>query len=322
MIINTNYFINPNQTSFKAKSVRLSKAKINKLVAQGKSAKEIGKILDSNAKVIYKFAKENGIILNVSSKKTPFPIKDVTKCLNQGLSYQEIAKKFGVLISRIRYFAVTRGLRPDNAKEVIIKYKNTKINAPVEEVKKYLAEGKTLNQLAKIYECAQLTVRTFLKKHNLHTKDGEKLANVTKKQFKKLLDSGKRQSEIAKILGVEAGSISGLYKKFKLKNPNIAVLESLSKQETQELIQEYRSIPKLAKHLKVSEMALRKQMKKQGVESLYVRAGNIHDIVIPTKETVQNLVESGAHLNELCQKFDLPLSKVKAILKLYDLRTL
>ena len=79
--------------------------------------------------------------------------------------------------------------------EIGLNKKKIDDNLDINEVKKDLEAGFSISQLAKKYNMSSTSMRNYLKKNNLSTKDGEILKTITKEDLERLTQEGKSSKE-------------------------------------------------------------------------------------------------------------------------------
>ena len=192
--------------------------------------------------------------------------------------------------------------------EIGLNKKKIDDNLDINEVKKDLEAGFSISQLAKKYNMSSTSMRNYLKKNNLSTKDGELLKTITKEDLERLTQEGKSSKEIAQIYGIKnAGTLTPLFKIFNLNPATAKKVENISEEELVEYKKKGLTDIEISEQLNVAPRYIAGRRNSLGV-------ANIDVLKEYPEEEIKRLVEEEGLLpKEVAQKLNIPLKKVAEI---------
>lgn len=192
--------------------------------------------------------------------------------------------------------------------EIGLNKKKIDDNLDINEVKKDLEAGFSISQLAKKYNMSSTSMRNYLKKNNLSTKDGEILKTITKEDLERLTQEGKSSKEIAQIYGIKnAGTLTPLFKIFNLNPATAKKVENISEEELVEYKKKGLTDIEISEQLNVAPRYIAGRRNSLGV-------ANIDVLKEYPEEEIKRLVEEEGLLpKEVAQKLNIPLKKVAEI---------
>ena len=192
--------------------------------------------------------------------------------------------------------------------EIGLNKKKIDDNLDINEVKKDLEAGFSISQLAKKYNMSSTSMRNYLKKNNLSTKDGEILKTITKEDLERLTQEGKSSKEIAQIYGIKnAGALTPLFKIFNLNPATAKKVENISEEELVEYKKKGLTDIEISEQLNVAPRYIAGRRNSLGV-------ANIDVLKEYPEEEIKRLVEEEGLLpKEVAQKLNIPLKKVAEI---------
>ena len=192
--------------------------------------------------------------------------------------------------------------------EIGLNKKKIDDNLDINEVKKDLEAGFSISQLAKKYNMSSTSMRNYLKKNNLSTKDGEILKTITKEDLERLTQEGKSSKEIAQIYGIKnAGTLTPLFKIFNLNPATAKKVENISEEELVEYKKKGLTDIEISEQLNVAPRYITGRRHSLGV-------ANIDVLKEYPEEEIKRLVEEEGLLpKEVAQKLNIPLKKVAEI---------
>ena len=163
-------------------------------------------------------------------------------------------------------------------------------------------------RLAKKYNMSSTSMRNYLKKNNLSTKDGEILKTITKEDLERLTQEGKSSKEIAQIYGIKnAGTLTPLFKIFNLNPATAKKVENISEEELVEYKKKGLTDIEISEQLNVAPRYIAGRRNSLGV-------ANIDVLKEYPEEEIKRLVEEEGLLpKEVAQKLNIPLKKVAEI---------
>lgn len=192
--------------------------------------------------------------------------------------------------------------------EIGLNKKKIDDNLDINEVKKDLEAGFSISQLAKKYNMSSTSMRNYLKKNNLSTKDGEILKTITKEDLERLIQEGKSSKEIAQIYGIKnAGALTPLFKIFNLNSATAKKVENISKEELLGYKKNGLKDSEIAKELNVAEKYINKHRNALGISTVD------KEKEYPEEEIKRLVEEEGLLPKEVAKKLNIPLTKVAEI---------
>ncbi len=192
--------------------------------------------------------------------------------------------------------------------EIGLNKKKLTDNLDINEVKKDLEAGFSISQLAKKYNMSSTSMRNYLKKNNLSTKDGEILKTITKEDLERLIQEGKSSKEIAQIYGLKnAGALTPLFKIFNLNPATAKKVENISEEELVEYKKKGLTDTEISEQLKVAPRYITGHRNSLGVANIGVLKE------YPEEEIKRLVEEEGLLPKEVAQKLNIPLKKVAEI---------
>ena len=192
--------------------------------------------------------------------------------------------------------------------EIGLNKKKIDDNLDINEVKKDLEAGFSISQLAKKYNMSSTSMRNYLKKNNLSTKDGEILKTITKEDLERLIQEGKSSKEIAQIYGLKnAGALTPLFKIFNLNSATAKKIENISEEELVEYKKKGLTDIEISEQLNVAPRYITGRRNSLGVAK--------NDVLkeYPEKEIKRLVEEEGLLPKEVAQKLNIPQTKVAEI---------
>lgn len=192
--------------------------------------------------------------------------------------------------------------------EIGLNKKKIDDNLDINEVKKDLEAGFSISQLAKKYNMSSTSMRNYLKKNNLSTKDGEILKTITKEDLERLIQEGKSSKEIAQIYGLKnAGALTPLFKIFNLNSATAKKVENISEEELVEYKKKGLTDTEISEQLNVAPRYITGRRNSLGVAKIDVLKE------YPEEEIKRLVEEEGLLPKEVAQKLNIPQTKVAEI---------
>ena len=192
--------------------------------------------------------------------------------------------------------------------EIGLNKKKIDDNLDINEVKKDLEAGFSISQLAKKYNMSSTSMRNYLKKNNLSTKDGEILKTITKEDLERLIQEGKSSKEIAQIYGLKnAGTLTPLFKIFNLNPATAKKVENISEEKLVEYKKKGLTDIEISEQLNIAPQYITKRRNSLGVAKIDVLKE------YPEEEIKRLVEEEGLLPKEVAQKLNIPQTKVAEI---------
>lgn len=316
-LINNSYYIN---TSFSSRRINISKEQILELRARGLAEKDIVKELGISIATYYDKLKKLGLPSKIQQhreKMSNIPKDEFEQLLKNKTPIEEICKIYNITTNAYYDFIEKAGLRKyivGASKKAVTKDQLQKLvdqNIPRDEI------------------CEQLNIGIdayfeLLQKFNIATayKNCKKrISEITKNQLENLINSGKSNQEISDTLGISLSSLQALIAKFQIKTKFLKAKENIAnvtKEQLESLINSGKSVDEICKELNITPRTYTDIRNRLGI--MTDRIKSIINIKNIKKEQLQELVDSGYTVDEICKKLNITQTMFYKLIKRYHVR--
>ena len=280
------------------------------------SAADVGKKLGIGESVVRKRLEKKGIKIRRSKKDLALTDEEIISLYEQGVSLSEIGKKCGCHKENIRYKLKRLGVY-EREKEIPISQEGeieTIFDLPQEEVRKFLSEGKTYEEIAGILGTSQGIVSRGVRELGL--RESSKIDKATYEElFTLYIIQGKSQKEISKIYNcctakvLEALRRVGIDKRDEKERFSKEFLENL-------YLKQGKSILEISKTVGVGKERIRKQIHDYNIEKEFKFS------YISMDELKKFYVDELLTINEIAEKTGWPKKAIIWIVYSYHLNDL
>lgn len=292
-------------------------AKAHQLIEEKRTIKDIRKELGIAIDTYYRILDKLGI--PYKKKTPPKNILSITKeqidtRLQNGLTVPQICQEFK--LTAYSYYKLIRSLGVKHP-AAAIKEQNASVSK--EQLIKLLNKNLSVKEICEELGITQSGYFSLIKKLNIQTaKKASKIKNaqITEEQITKLMKAGKSTAEIIKELNITESTYLVLLKKFGIKTQyalqkqNIA---NITKEQILELLKENKSVKSICEELNIPERTYTRLLYKFNIITKK-RETKIKLNAI-TRKTLQNLVDRGLSINEICKELDINKHNFYKLLK-------
>ena len=304
--------------SFTGKNgVQITKDQVLKLRALGLEERSIAKELGIPVTSYYKQLKELGLSLkrsNYSDKLDNISKDEFQTLLKQKYSVLDICKYFN--ITRTAYYNLLKKFNLKNymhgAKSVTkeILQELTDHCIPIEKICERLNISKSV-YLSLVHKFDIITG---------YKKSKERVAKVTREDILNLIEGGKTYPKIAEILGISIATLKNLITKMKITTHKLQSKEAngkVTKERLEKLINSGKSIDEICKELNITVRSYSNLVNRFGIMTK-IRQGKLNNSSI-TKEEMQNVVDEGLTVKEMCKKLKISRPIFYHLLRVLDI---
>ncbi|MFN8672056.1 MAG: hypothetical protein U0457_08235 [Candidatus Sericytochromatia bacterium] len=218
----------------------ISEDNIKEVVDLYKNSIEIKEIEDRvglNASNIVKILKKSNIEIHLHNKIRPEDKDDMIKDFTNGKTYNEIADKYSVSRSAVRYFFLSLGTKrlKVSERENVIKVEERH----TEEIIKLYQEGHGLQKIGRVFNISNATVEKILRNNNIP---------LHKAIEKNVIISDEEKEKILKMYE-EGTGIIGIYKELGISMPKIRKVLNENKVLITRLLHNYKMDINIAKQI-------------------------------------------------------------------------
>lgn len=293
--------------TFQSKTSAITTERLQKLVNSGKTVQEIRAELGIAADTYYKLLRERGITYNaqelsaglasiskqtieqlLKAKNTVPQICNILKITQN--AYYKLAERFGIINPATK-------LRQNAAlvtKEALLTAVNQRLS---------------VNEICKKFGITPSVYYNLISKFEIQTpkkKSRAYNAQITKERILELLNSGKKYNEVLEILNINSTAYNTLLSQFgivtglKKSKQNIS---NVTKKQLESLITSGKKVKEICQELNISERTYTRLLDKFGIET--ERQKSKKHIASITRETLQELVDKGFSVNEICNQLKI-----------------
>jgi len=222
---------------------KFDRGQVETLINEGKSLSQVGKILGVGISTVRSLLKRFGLMTKQAKSLAQIDEAELCALIDMGLSQKEIAKALniddpGALTPLIKKY----GKKVTQAKVDRI---------PLSELKMYLKQGFTLEDLGKKYQVSPQYIKKKLENHGLKTQSMKGITNeITKQELMACIEKGMNISDIVKAYSVNKANVIKVLKDNGINIPKKRY--PVSKAEVAEAINNSKTYVELSKKLHVS----------------------------------------------------------------------
>jgi len=200
---------------------------------------------------------------------------------------------------------------------------------PVEEVIRLYNEGKSTVEISEEYHASICTIGRLLKKKGIKIRNNSEAKLYGKKlpeeEVVRLYNEGKSTVEIGKTYHVSDATIGNLLRKKEIKIRNNSEAHLYGKmlptvEEAKKLYDEGKSAIKIGKMYNVSNVAIRRLLKKAGIELRNGREARWYGKKLPSAEEIKRLHDEGKRMYEISNIYDIGKTTINRLLKKAKIR--
>lgn len=311
--INSSY-INTNP-SFAARKINISKEQILQLRESGISEKKIIENLGISTATYYKHLKTLGLEkrLSIYNEELSKISKDkFEEMLKNHFTINEICKFFKITTTAyynlLEKFNLRQYILGANSKKVTkeLLQELVDMELPIKEI----CERLSISEPVYYVLVKKLDIQTLYRKNKMRTSE------ITKEEITKLIESEKTYPEISKILGISQPTLQRLIGKFKIETQIMktkSTLENITKEKLENLIKSGKKVDEICKKLNISRRNYSTLVNRFGIMTEFRK--NKAAMANISKEELQELVDKGLTVKELCKHFNF--SDPSAIYRLF-----
>ncbi len=291
--------------NIKEKIKNITHENLQQLISEGKSTYELAEIFGVSRQCITRKLIEYG--LQTQSQKNNFrqadtetaiPKHELKQLIAQRKTITEIAEIFGVTRQSISRKLMEYGLQTEL--QAIIKQRTDILSSiTADELQQLINKGKTLTEIAELYNVNESTINNKLKEYGLRTfeqirREAQRLKTGTldRETLEELINTGKSTIEIAKIYGLSISTIGR-----KLLEFNLQTKEQLQREITSNIKEKDLRI--LCKEKNAGEIALIFNVSRQTI------LNKLKEYGLKTKDQIQRehnaLITANQLLEEIAQ---------------------
>lgn len=224
-----------------------------------------------------------------TQKKTELNIskEQLIKLINEELIYREMGERLNCSESHIIHLF---------KKYKLPTFKPEKIILPKTELEAYLMQGKTIYELALLYNCSLNTIHKAFKKKNRKNQG----LNISKEELLEQVEQDKTYKEMAEHFGCCTKSIHTYLVKYGItikRNLSFEERKKISKEDLLEQVAQNKTFKEMGEHFNYSASNIFKMFKKYNIgPKKYVKGNRKINI---TDEDIIELVKAGISFNKI-----------------------
>lgn len=258
--------------------------------------------------------------VSFQGKTSTIPTEVVIDKLEKHIPVRKIAAEFGISLDT--FYKLLREREIPYKKQALPKRLE---NITKEIVEELLNSGMTVPQICKKFKITQSVYYNLVERlgvvHPIKA-SAARLAAITKEEFLDCLNSGMSVSETCKHLHVSSSGYYQLIHKFEIKTgtmQSIENIESIKKEDIEILINAGKSNPEIAEKLNITLSALNSLIAKFGIVTKHIQTRQ--NISLITKERLQELVNSGKPVKEICEILRISVRTYSRLVKQFGIAT-
>ena len=229
----------------------------------------------------------------------------IEKGLQSGKTIEELCELYGMSKNALSKFIAEHNLT--------LKKQSSQQNSPEitkELLEQYIAEGKTLNEIAEIFNVSRSTILNKKTKFNIASprkNSRNSYKTITADEINKMLKEGKTMGEIRIALGdIPKTSFQRILTRLQIETPQLKAFENaknISKEEIETRLNAGMSVKQILEELGISNSQFNMKLHEFGLETPnMVRNRNTS---ILTQELLINERESGMSVAEIAKKYNV-----------------
>lgn len=316
-------------------------------IQAGKSLNELAEVFNCSITCIYNRIGEYGYreqfkkMRNKNLKlRIPVSRTRLLQAIQEGKTLSKMAEMFNCSPETIRNRIEEYGYREqfvaassESSKSNVIE----KINIPKEELLREIETGKTLNELAQIFNCSDTVIIKRIKRYGLSdlyrkNKVNKTFSNAVLISYDDLLDmvkNGKNNTEMAAICKCSVPVIISRLKEYKIYSLYSEIQASnkekkadlrLPKEELLKQVRAGKSRSELAILFNCSESLISSRLVKYGINEEYKAIQDVKPDVFIARDELISEINKGMDIKELASIFDCYQTSIQKVIDQYNLR--
>ncbi|MBS1038082.1 COG3415 family protein [Gluconobacter cerinus] len=267
---------------------------LQRLRSEGKTLSEIANIYNCSAVTIFKKIRQIEIedkkieygIYNTQKKQLNISKEQLIELINEELIYREMGERLNCSESYIIHLFKQYKLPS---------FKKEKTILPKTELKAYIMQGKTIYELALLYNCSLNTIHKSLNRKNIK-QHGLK---ISKEDLLEQVEQNKTYKEIAEHFSCCTRSIKRYLDKYGItikKDLRFEERKNISKEELLEQLKQNKTYKEMGEHFNYSAQSIAKKFKKYNIGPKKYRADRKINI---TDEDIIELIRAGLSFSKI-----------------------
>ena len=309
------------------KDIFIPKEKLEELIEQGKSNREIAKIFGISQYTCKRIMDEYGLNSKYAEQKKyvkSISEEQLKELVKKGYNSKQIGEELG-----IRRDTVKKLLTKFNLVTKLSENRDNIKNITKEKILSLIEQNLKVNEICKILGIGRSTYNSLINKFNIETVNKLSLKNVSdisEKEFRQLVDSGIQVEDICKKLGIARTTYSTLLKKYNIRTPrllNVEHVKTIQQEDLQTLVELGENEEQIASELGVSSSAIDNLLRKYHI----VRPdGKVYKYNVPefSKEELDDFIEminNHVPIKEICKKFKINHYTYEILVKEHNIIT-